>query len=213
MFDRLFQKPRVIARYRDGPLAEERRRYLVHCAEQQMARATLREIASYTLAITKALRLAERPGELIAPVEIKAAADRWARRRSPQCSSPTVCTAWRLFTRFATRWLSFLGWLQPAIATPQPYAEQVTKFVDYMRQERGLSPRTIEVCCYVVRRFLTRLVEAGLHLDIVTIAQVDDILARQIHDASYTRVTVRGIVGRLPRSSGTRKRIPGAARD
>ena len=37
---------------------------------------------------------------------------------------------------------------RPAPATePQPlepYAEQVTRFADYMRQERGLSPRTID---------------------------------------------------------------------
>ena len=30
-----------------------------------------------------------------------------------------VSTAWRLFTRFATRWLSFLGWLQPVITASQ----------------------------------------------------------------------------------------------
>ena len=86
MFDQLFQKPRVLARYRDGPLAEERRRYLVHCAEQRMAPSTLREIAIYTLGIAKALRLAERPSELITPGEIKAAADCWVRRRSPRGS-------------------------------------------------------------------------------------------------------------------------------
>jgi site-specific recombinase XerD len=162
-----------------------------------MARATLREIATYTLAVTKALRLAERPGELITPGEIKAAADRWASRRSPQRSSPTVSTAWRLFTRFATRWLSFLDRLEPVITAPPPYATQVTAFADYMRQERGLSPRTIEANCRAVREFLPQLSATGLRFDALTIAQVDDILARQAREGSYTRVTVRGIVGRL----------------
>jgi site-specific recombinase XerD len=197
MFDQLFQKPRVLARYRDGPLAEERRRYLVHCAEQHMARTTLREIATYTLAITKALRLAERPGELITRGEIKAAADCWARRRSPQRSLQTVSTAWRLFTRFATRWLAFLGRLQPVITASQPYAERVTAFADFMRQQRGLSPRTIEINCRTVREFLAQFGEAGLRLDTLTIPQVDDIVARQIREGSYARVTVRGYVYRL----------------
>jgi integrase/recombinase XerD len=197
MFDRLFHKPRVLGRYRDGPLAEERRRYLVHCAQQHMARATLREIATYTLAVAKVLRLAERPGELITAVEIKAAADCWACRRSTQRLSPTVSTAWRLFTRYATRWLSFLGRLQPVIMAPPPYAGQVSAFADYMRQERGLSPLTIEINCRTVREFLPQLSAAGLRLDSLTIAQVDDILARQAREGSYTRVTVRGIVGRL----------------
>ena len=75
MFDQLFPDSRALARQRDGPLAEERRRYLVHCAEQQMAHKTLLEIARCTLAAANALRLAERPGELITREEIKAAAD------------------------------------------------------------------------------------------------------------------------------------------
>lgn len=197
MFERLFQKPRVLARYRDGPLAEERRRYLVHCAEQQMAFLTLREIATYTLAVTKALRLAERPGELITLQEIKAAADCWVCRRSPQRSLPTVSTAWRLFIRFATRWLSFLDRLQPVITAPLPYAEQVTAFADSMRQERGLSPRTIEVNCRTVCGFLAQLGEAGLRLDTLTSPQLDDIVVRQVREGRYARVTVRGYVYRL----------------
>ena len=129
--------------------------------------------------------------------EIKAAADCWASRRSPQRSLQTVSTAWRLFTRFATRWLSFLGRLQPVITASQPYVEQVTAFADYMRQERGLSPRTIEINCRTVREFLAQLGEAGLRLDTLTIPQVDDIVARQVREGSYARVTVRGYVYRL----------------
>ena len=58
MFDRLFQNARVLARQRTGPLAEERRRYLAYCAEQQMSPSTLQHIARYTLVIAEALRLA-----------------------------------------------------------------------------------------------------------------------------------------------------------
>ena len=197
MFEQLFPGSRALARQRDGPLAEERRRYLVHCAEQQMAHRTLQEIAIYILVVANALRLAERPGELITAEEIKAGADSWAGRRSPQRSSPTVSTAWRLFTRFGLRWLSFLGRLQPKITVPQPYAEQITKFADYMRAERGLSPRTIEFLCQTVHEFLAQLGEAGLRLDTLTIPHVDDIVARQVREGSYARVTIRGYVYRL----------------
>lgn len=41
MFDQLFKDSRARTRHRDGPLAEERRRYLVHCGEQQMGLKTL----------------------------------------------------------------------------------------------------------------------------------------------------------------------------
>jgi hypothetical protein len=82
MFDQLFQHPYALARQRNGPLAEERRRFLTLCAEQQMARWTLRNIANYILAVAKALGLSERPGEVIARNEIDAAANRWANRRN-----------------------------------------------------------------------------------------------------------------------------------
>ena len=50
MFEQLFKRPHALARHRNGPLAEERCRYLAHCAQQQMSRRTLRRIAVYTLA-------------------------------------------------------------------------------------------------------------------------------------------------------------------
>ena len=65
MFEQLFERPHALARQRNGPAAEERLRYLAHCAEQQMARRTLRLIALYLLIVARALRLADRPGELI----------------------------------------------------------------------------------------------------------------------------------------------------
>ena len=80
MFDQLFKKPRVLARYRDGPLAEERLRYLTFHAEQQMSLLTLQGIARYTLVVARALRLADRPGELITQHEIEVEAERWANR-------------------------------------------------------------------------------------------------------------------------------------
>jgi integrase/recombinase XerD len=196
MFDQLFKDSRARTRHRDGPLAEERRRYLVHCGEQQMGLKTLLEIARFTLAAANSLRLAERPSELFTREEIKAVADRWKSRRSIQLSLPALSSTSRLFTRHATRWLSFLGRLQPTITT-QPYAEQLTKFANYMRQERGLSPRTIEFNCRVAREFLARLGDAALQLDTLTIVQVDEILAQQVREGGYGRITVRGYFSRL----------------
>ncbi len=71
MFDQLFPDARALARQRDGPLADERRRYLVYCAEQHMAHKTMLEIARGTLLVAKILRLAERPGELITREEVQ----------------------------------------------------------------------------------------------------------------------------------------------
>jgi integrase/recombinase XerD len=194
MFDQLFPKPWALARYRDGPLAEERRRFLVHCAEKQLGTTSLRIIAAYTLVVAKVLRLAERPGELITPEEIKAAADRWARRRSPRRSLPSGHAARRQFIHLGTRWLSYLGRLQRVTPTPQPYAGEVTAFADYMRQECGLSPKTIENNCRTACEFLAQLNNSGLRLDTLTIPQLDDLVARQVREGSYARRTVRTYV-------------------
>jgi site-specific recombinase XerD len=197
MFDQLFPDSRALARQQDGPLPAERRRHLVHCAERQMAPKTLQDIARYTPVVATTLRRAERPGELITPAEIEAAADRWADRRSTQLSVPITRQSWRRFSRYARRWLSFLGRLQPARGAPQPYPGQVSRFADHMRQERGLSPGAIAILCQTTHEFLARLGTAGRHLGTLTAAPGDDLVARRVHEGGYARITARGHVYRL----------------
>ena len=80
MFDRLFEEPGALVRQRTGPLIEERQRFLVHLAEQGMARCTLRKAARYLLIIARCLRLADRPGEVICRAEIEQQALFWTNR-------------------------------------------------------------------------------------------------------------------------------------
>jgi len=195
--DQLFKDPHALARQRNGPLAEERRRYLTHCAAQQMAPTTLLDVATYLIVVATALRLAERPGDFITPDEIKCAADRWVSRHSGRPATRTVSSAWHKFTRYAMRWLSFLGWLQMPAPATRPYADLITKFADDMRQERGLSPRTIDRRCRAIHDFLARLDDAGLQLNTLAVAQVDDILARKLQEDGYARVTVRAYAYRV----------------
>jgi hypothetical protein len=49
MFDQLFTSPKAVGRYSSAPLAEERLRYLVHCAAQASTRSSLRLIAQHQL--------------------------------------------------------------------------------------------------------------------------------------------------------------------
>ena len=192
MFDRLFQRPRVLARHRTGPLAEERLRYLACCAEQQLSLLTLQNIASYTLAIAKALRLADRPGEVIASSEIEIAAECWAKRQPKPAAMRLFHHARRNFQGHATRWLTFLGRLQIRTPAQQPYAEHVAQFADHQLLERGLSSQTVAHRSRTIHQFLSRVEEAGHRLQTLSIAQVDELLAKQIRDEEYARATVRG---------------------
>jgi site-specific recombinase XerD len=191
MFERLFKRPRALTRQRNGPLAEERLRYLVHCAEQQMSRRTLRGIAIYTLIIAEALRLADRPGELVTRAEIEAGAGRWANRHPKPLSMRQPHHSRLRFIGYAARWLTFLGRLQPPAAAPGPHAEQIAAFSDFMLRERGLSPLTVKYRCRDIHEFLARADEAGLRLDALTPAQVDELLARKVRDQGHARVSVQ----------------------
>ncbi len=187
MFDRFFQKLHLLVRHQKGPLAEERLRYLAFHAEQQMSPLTLQGIARYTLVVAKAFRLADRSGELITQHEIEVEADRWARRHPKW-----IHHARKTFKGHAMRWLRFLGRLQLPATILRPYAKQVTQFTDYQLRERGSSPQTVEYCGRTIHEFLAQVAEAGLRLKTLTIAQVDELLAKQIRAAEYARSTIRG---------------------
>jgi len=191
MFDRLFQRPRALARHQNGPLAEDRRRFLAHSAEQQMCPMALQNIARYTLIVAKALRLADRPGELITKNEIEIEAERWANRQPKPRMMRHFHHARRNFIGHALRWLRFLGRLQPSVAVQRPYAEHIAEFADYVVQERGLSPLTVRYRSRTIHQLLARIEEAGLRLKTLTIVQMDDLLAKQIRQEKYARSTIQ----------------------
>ena len=187
MFDRLFQHPHALARHRDGPLSEERRRFLAHCAAQHTAVWTLRHVANYVLVVAKVLRLADRPGELITADEIEAEASRWARRRSKPSKRRVLEHAQQAFKRHALRWLQFLGRLQPPPTVRRPYAEQIAEFSDYQLRERGLSPNTVERDSRTLDRFLSQLKQAGRHLQTLSINQLDELIVTKLGEEKWTR--------------------------
>ncbi len=197
MFDRLFQKPHALARQQNGPLAEERRRYLTHCAEQEMAVLTLRAIAIYTLVVAKALRLADRPGEFITRNEIEVEAERWANRRPRPPTMRIFHHARRAFKGHAIRWLTFLGRLQLPAAVQRPYAKHVAQFSDYQLRERGLSPRTVAYSSRTIHEFLSQIEEAGLRLKTLNVAHVDELLAKKVREGKYAPRTIQTWVSAL----------------
>jgi integrase/recombinase XerD len=188
MFDQIFSLPHVINRYRVGPLAEERLRYLAHCAEQQMSRWMLRTIARYTLIAASVLRLSKRPGAAVSRGEVKAKVDRWLACRSRRSTDRQVRRLGVRFTNHVVRSLAFLERLRPTSKVQQPYADHLSKFLDSAR-ERGLSPQTIATYDWVLRRFLAEI--ANLRLRALTVVQLDKLLIKQFHDDGYARHTVR----------------------
>ena len=149
------------------------------------------DIAIYTLIVAKALRLADRPGELITRAEIEAEADRWANRepRPPQHAAgpPFAAPVHRPCHPMAhLPGTSATGGLAPG---PTPNADQVAEFADYMLRERGLSPRTVEYRLPDDPRVPRTIDEAGLRLDALTVAQVDDPAGQEGPGRAATRAS------------------------
>ena len=57
MFEELYTRPAAIEEYRNASLAEDRLRYLVHCAECGARRETLSKIAMDQLCLVRLLDL------------------------------------------------------------------------------------------------------------------------------------------------------------
>lgn len=175
MFETLFCYPRVLARHRAGPSAEERDRFLAHHAQAGAAPESLLRLASELLLVAR--RIDVTGPTVITPREIEAAADGWVRhqRRHHRVRDPKFCR--QRFVQVATDWLRFLDRLQATQEQPGADADLVDEFANYMRMERGLSSRTIHNRCWHVQAFLDWLREQGHSITEVSLGQVDAFLA------------------------------------
>lgn len=185
MYEKLFKYPRVLARHRDGPLAKERGRYLVHRCEQGAASGTLVRIARELLVVARELRL--KPGRAISLAEVRTAAGRWARRQRRRGRSQGLHWSGHHFTQVARDWLRFLGRLKQTEVEPVPFASLLKDFATVLHGERGLSPATIASYDWQARQFLGWLSTSGRPFEQVTALDVDAFLA--LKGQSWSRVS------------------------
>jgi site-specific recombinase XerD len=182
MLEQLFERPHVLARHRAGPLLKERCGFLAQLADRGLSYTSLRRIAASLLTVTDALRLADRPDEVITreEVERKATDDR------------------RRFISLATRWLQFLGRLEQRPVPPtHPCAAKVKAFIPYMQHEQGWSPETVRRRGGAVQQFLDRLGATDNTFHDITITQIDKTLMEMVLQDSYARRTVQTLAGDL----------------
>jgi integrase/recombinase XerD len=193
MFDQLFQLPRALTRHCNGPLADERKRYLAHLADQGVSLTRLRITARDLLYVATYLRLSERPKDILTHVEIEKHAVRFMRRRVRGARRKGSEKSRKRFIREATRWLQFLGRLQPPPTPRRPFSEQIAAFAENRREELGLVPVTISRECWWLHDFLGRLSNVR-SLRGITITQLDQTLIDRVTQAGYARRTVLSLV-------------------
>lgn len=153
MFEKLFADVGTIARHRDGPLFDERNRYLLHCASVGATLHTQRNRARAMLRLAMSL-----------PADVHGQVDAELLRHLISTQQPPVAdqTAAGLLN-IGRPWLKFIGWWhQPE--QPTAFPEALERFVVWMRDERGLTPCTVEQWRYRTTNFLRWCKETGRDL-------------------------------------------------
>jgi integrase/recombinase XerD len=194
MFDTLFHYPRVLARHCEGPSANERERFLSHCASGGAAHSTLVRLASELLLIARRIKLDD--DRSIPLTEVEAAADRWVRYQQRHHRVRTARFSRERFIQTAAAWLRFLGRLQEMQEAPAAFAERIREFDSYLREERGLSQHTIHHRCWHVQAFLHWLSEQGSCLGEMRLEQVDAFIALR-QTQGWCRVSMAAVASAL----------------
>ncbi len=194
MFQSLYSYPRVLARHRDGPFVEVREQFLEHYARGGAAPATLLRLARELLVIAQRLDL--QGNRVIPRAEIETGADRWIAYQRRHRRIRDGQGSRQLFIQTAVAWLRFLGRLEEPAEQPPAFADLVKAFAHYLREERGLSPRTIHNYCWHTRTFLHWLAKQNRDLAAVRLNDIDAYLACK-HEQGWCRVSIATIVPAL----------------
>src|SRR5438034_5452655 len=115
MFEQLFRHPAALRRHREGPLADERARYLTSLASHGSAFETLRRRAPCCLAVAEMVE-ASRPDRVFTTAEIDALITAWGAGhvRCRRARAPRGSRRHQQFQAIATEFLASLGrWTPP----------------------------------------------------------------------------------------------------
>ena len=192
MFETLFQSPEAIARHQAPPYAEERVRYLEHCACSGYTRLSLLFIARELLWVAR--KLSAYPDLRLNLEQIETVAHDWTERErccrrtvNPQAARPR-------FIQTARSWLRFLGCLQEP-EEPIPFADLIEEFTQWMERERGLAPKTIRGRREYLRQFLRWYGARKQSFAAVCLEDVEAYLTEG--GTRWSRVSVKNAAGAL----------------
>ena len=151
MFEKLFVKTSDLVFHTIAPYAVERERFLEHCCEEGFSKMALRRIAG--IVVTAACDLHAHGGLDVDQKRLEAAAARIEVIRGQAGIRDDAREYRREFLRVTTRWVLFLGRLQPQAVSARPYVALLDDFERWMTEERGLSRGTLKSRRWHVGRF------------------------------------------------------------
>ncbi|WP_280940336.1 tyrosine-type recombinase/integrase [Mesorhizobium sp. LNHC221B00] len=169
----------------DAPFAEERHRYLRHCAERGATPASLRVKCSGLLWIASRLSPAASEG-----IDIKALQQIAIERQQALGSAAAA----QRVVHIGRPWLRFLGWWREPTVVSR-YRSQLEEYVRWMRDERGFTPSTVEQWTRVIGRFLRWCEETDRQLRSLQPEDVDAYFVARARQ--WSRVSVANIASAL----------------
>jgi site-specific recombinase XerD len=190
MFDTLFRHPTALRRHRDGPLADERVRYLTTLASQGSALATLRRRAHRCLAVAR--MVATCPGvRWFTTSEIDDLITEWEGRRvrRQRITAARRAALHQQFVAIAMKFLRSAGRWTPPPPVSRPYARQVDEFLASEQRDRLRAPVTCRNHRWQVDRFLSYLTHNHVDLGAVTPEHLDGYF--QHAAPGWSRVTLQ----------------------
>src|SRR5450631_3623729 len=143
MFEKILTDPSALLRHRSAPFAEERERYLQHCANFGAAPNSLRGKCAGLLFLATHLGPQAVDGVDMARLQ-QIAKSKQARIRS---------STERSLVDIGRPWLKYLGWWRQPVIELRAQAS-VDRYVSWMRDERGLTRQTIDRWQAHVKSFL-----------------------------------------------------------
>ena len=170
----------------DAPFADERRRYIRHCAEGGATAASLKIKRDELLWIAAHLGPNASEG-----IDIEAL-QRIATERQQLHGAVTAA---RRVVDNGRPWLRFLGWWrEPAILFS--YQSHLDRYIAWMRDDRGFTPSTVEQLGRTIRRFLRWCEQVNRQLGDLRAEDIDDYIATQ-GTGRWARVSTANIASTL----------------
>ena len=193
MFDQLFRRASTIAHHATAPYAEERIRYLEYCRLRGHAPAWRVCKAAQLLWIAR--QLSRYPDLHVTIDQVRAlVSDCSAGHNIGGPKLHLLATRKRLFGT-ACAWLRHLGYLREPVEQI-PFGSHLDEYCDWAKQERGLSPATIDRFRRTICQFLRWYGALGRPLSAIQANDIDAYLAFG-SGQGWVRVTVRNVVDAL----------------
>lgn len=142
MFEQFVKTAASLERYRRGPYAEERKRFLAFLKELGYGYGRMEVINRFLLSVAQRINLDD--GATFSRDDLLGIAETWSGERSQRWPSAKTRHVYKVdFVFVATRWMEFLDRLTAA-GQSQPFASELESYLRYLQLERGFAEVTVD---------------------------------------------------------------------